>query len=828
MSQNLLQETLPPEYVRWFYGRGTHRDDSWKAFSGADSLKLETAFRNGSSSNDQKVVVRGDLFEVDLQTFLCSPIYWPGEKKSVHGRKYNWCTTPVHRGIWFYKINWTPIDGSLATAIENEHLLRALPKLREAVNAKKGKHYTVHKFSHNNFNVMWMANGEVFLITRSARPFGKVTLHGDLSSMPIDRGYSHPSDISDAPPPITHLCFVIHGIGQQLASIRHECSKIREMCKRVAKKYYPKLRSAGLRLEFIPVDWRSSLDLNACTLENITVGQMRPLRMYVNLCLIDILYYATPFYREEIMQSLSWELTRLYNLFIKNNPFFLQRGGQVSVLAHSLGTVVMHDILTRNQNNMSSRCYDSTNTTRCSSPRGSVQRDSAQPSNRNRNRHSDKCQSTLLASTHFMPVHHPWKSVQDLTEYGDRNSSFVDTANQDGTVRPESSWASNSAPNSPPSIITRETSNDSITSDADVVAPNSDTSGVGSMHFFVSPDSTDHSSNPLSIASFLSRIRKPLSWKPLPQLANLFLVGSPLGLFVSLTYAPDKPIRLRPPESQSPTSRYVYPSRKQRHKTGLVRDDDTSTMRRESGAFNFNETDPEILFPYKACRRVYNIFHSYDPVAYRLEPLLLRHYSAVCPVVLPSPEVFLSKSRSKNTKGAFADAVSVNSRQLSCVDLTARMAAESNEDGSLYGAEFGSPPAQPHNGADLSESNSDESGDDDASEITSAPQSVSIFKRLSVTGNSPIYKQHKSKTMEFLTKYITRRSSHVTNLGPLTPMLHSEPQNGEKRLNYRVDYEWQKSFSPLAILGAHQSYWRSQEIAFFILYQTFGHPDSIG
>ncbi|VDP72054.1 unnamed protein product [Echinostoma caproni] len=348
MDVHLLEEEIPVESVRWFYGRGSAHANTWKAFCGADSINIENGFRamrhNRDASFDGKVVVRAGLFEVDLHTNLCNPIFWPGEKRSQHSGKRDWCTTPIQRGLWFNKINWVPLDFTLASLIEQEHVRIMIPKLRELQNSKKSKR-TIHKMNHEGHSVNWTANGEVFLVTRLAQPFAHVKLQGDLSSVPIARGFHRIASPTDCKPPVTQLVFVVHGIGQQLASIRHECSKFRKTCLKVIKKRYPKLSSAEQRIEFIPVDWRSPLNLNCSTLENITIGQMRPLRMYINNCFIDVLYYTSTVYRVEIMRSLSWELTRLFNLFLRHNPHFLQKGGQVSVLAHSLGTVIMHDIL---------------------------------------------------------------------------------------------------------------------------------------------------------------------------------------------------------------------------------------------------------------------------------------------------------------------------------------------------------------------------------------------------------------------------------------------------------------------------------------------------
>ncbi|KAM7535540.1 hypothetical protein Aperf_G00000103764 [Anoplocephala perfoliata] len=41
---------------------------------------------------------------------------------------------------------------------------------------------------------------------------------------------------------------------------------------------------------------------------------------------------------------------------------------------------------------------------------------------------------------------------------------------------------------------------------------------------------------------------------------------------------------------------------------------------------------PDAIMPCSKCSHIYNIFHPADPVAYRLEPLVLKHYSSIPPV----------------------------------------------------------------------------------------------------------------------------------------------------------------------------------------------------
>lgn len=733
VNPNLLKTEIPVERVRWFYGRGSAHANTWKAFRGADSINIEREFRElrrtSGVDREGKVVVRDGLFEADLRRNVCSPIFWPGEKRSQHSHKKDWCTTPIQRGLWFNKINWIPLDFTLASFIEQEHINVVIPKLSQLENSKKTKR-TIHKMSHDGHSISWTSHGDIYLVTKSAQPFAHVKLQGDLSSVPIERGFHVLADPNDCKPPVTQLCFVVHGIGQQLASIRHECAKIRKLCLKVVKKRYPKLTSSGQRIEFIPVDWRSPLNLNFSTLENITIGQMRPLRMYINNCFVDVLYYTSSVYRVEIMRSLSWELMRLFNLFLKHNPHFLQKGGQVSVLAHSLGTVIMHDIL-RN-NNVPIRLVDPES-----------------PNNRQQNDEQSEAVKEII------------------DEIDQKRFELVDLELK----------------------VLRQTSTRS---------GNSDTHNT-----------------------FLSNIQRPASWKPLPQLSHLFLIGSPLGLFISLNAIPSTYQPLDSPKSPCPQS---TPQSTHRHgRRRSARSQQMSSPQPDGEVLELNERDPDVLIPYSSCRRLYNIYHSYDPIAYRLEPLLLKHYSTVAPVVLQSPMAFLGKRRSSRSSNPTIH------RLGSSIDLT--LTAESGSSRvrldkiqTVYGSVGDGCLEEADCLAPLTESDTGSSDNESTQSVDDQPKN--LFKRISVNDNQ-IYRQHKSKTVQFFSRYVTRRSSHVTSLGPALQMQRSEPEAEERRLRYRVDYEWQKSFSPLAVLGAHYSYWSSEELAFFILYQIFGHPDSI-
>lgn len=71
-------------------------------------------------------------------------------------------------------------------------------------------------------------------------------------------------------------------------------------------------------------------------------------KVQVKICFFvefSVIYFSIDFFK--IIKSLREQLNRIYVKFINRNPDFLTRGGKVSVISHSLGSVIFHDILTK-------------------------------------------------------------------------------------------------------------------------------------------------------------------------------------------------------------------------------------------------------------------------------------------------------------------------------------------------------------------------------------------------------------------------------------------------------------------------------------------------
>ncbi|KAL7747051.1 hypothetical protein RI367_007547 [Sorochytrium milnesiophthora] len=86
----------------------------------------------------------------------------------------------------------------------------------------------------------------------------------------------------------------------------------------------------------------TSDDQKLPALDEIMLTGVPAVRMLVSDVVLDVLLYMTPRYRGEIIASVTRELNRVYRLFLSRHPSFK---GKVSVLGHSLGSVIMMEIM---------------------------------------------------------------------------------------------------------------------------------------------------------------------------------------------------------------------------------------------------------------------------------------------------------------------------------------------------------------------------------------------------------------------------------------------------------------------------------------------------
>lgn len=100
------------------------------------------------------------------------------------------------------------------------------------------------------------------------------------------------------------------------------------------------------RIEVLPVSWHQKLHSDETgidvQLKNITLESIPKLRAFTNDTLLDILFYTSPVYCQNITTAVGSEINRIYDLFKQRNPDF---NGGVSLAGHSLGSLILFDLL---------------------------------------------------------------------------------------------------------------------------------------------------------------------------------------------------------------------------------------------------------------------------------------------------------------------------------------------------------------------------------------------------------------------------------------------------------------------------------------------------
>uniref|UniRef100_A0A673K295 DDHD domain-containing protein n=1 Tax=Sinocyclocheilus rhinocerous TaxID=307959 RepID=A0A673K295_9TELE len=536
---------LGPEEVRWFYKEDKK---TWKPFMGHDSLRIEIMYRRFCELNPERalsrggeeilkddgiditieaVCVRGGLYEVDVRNKECYPVYWNQQDR-----------IPVMRGQWFIDGTWMPVEEDESDLIEKEHLACfrgqqiqdafETDTLAKTVDRKDA----IHSVQLSRSHVDWYSVDEVYLYSDATTSKIARTVTQKLgfskassSGTRLHRGFVEEASLDDKPPQTTHIVFVVHGIGQKMDKDRiiKNTGMLREAVRKMEEKHFAEQTEE--HVEFLPVEWRSKLALDGDTVESITPDKVRGLRDLLNSSAMDIMYYTSPLYRDEITNGLTQELNRLYSLFCSRNPEFESRGGKVSIISHSLGCVITFDIMTG---------WDPV--------RFCLQE------------HRDQLEGEDLHWT----THEERHLLEEVQLTRQRLRELQDQLQGLKAAKP----------------------------------------------------------TPFPTLTF--------------KVENFFCMGSPLAVFLAL--------------------RGIRPG---------------------------NTGDQDHIMPKSICRRLFNIFHPTDPVAYRLEPLVLKHYSNIAPVqihwcntISPTPYDEIRPSHLSVSKNAASDTENGSSPSSSPVLVT--------------------------------------------------------------------------------------------------------------------------------------------------------------
>ncbi|XP_042459090.1 phospholipase SGR2-like [Zingiber officinale] len=309
------------------------------------------------------VPVKGGLYEVDLTRRHCFPVYWSGENRRVL------------RGHWFARkggLDWLPLREDVAEQLELAYncqvwhrrtfqpsgqfaaridLQGTSPGLHALFTGEDDTWEAWLAFDSTSFS---FGGGVVVKLRRGFSTSGSVKpTQDELRQQKEEEMDDYCSQV-----PVGHLVFMVHGIGQRLerANLVDDVGDFRRITASLAEMHLTPYQKSTQRILFIPCQWRKGLKLSGeSAVENITLDGVRGLRMTLSATVHDVLYYMSPIYCQDIIDSVSNQLNRLYSKFLKRNPGY---DGKVSLYGHSLGSVLSYDILCHQEDSSAPCCMD--------------------------------------------------------------------------------------------------------------------------------------------------------------------------------------------------------------------------------------------------------------------------------------------------------------------------------------------------------------------------------------------------------------------------------------------------------------------------------------
>jgi hypothetical protein len=104
------------------------------------------------------------------------------------------------------------------------------------------------------------------------------------------------------------------------------------------------------RIECLGVEWFNEMhdDTNVgmnAALSKVTLPSIPSIRKLAHDVAMDVMLYMTPEFKDRIIRIVVEKINLIYLQFCELNPNFVKNGGKCTIVGHSLGTVIVYDIL---------------------------------------------------------------------------------------------------------------------------------------------------------------------------------------------------------------------------------------------------------------------------------------------------------------------------------------------------------------------------------------------------------------------------------------------------------------------------------------------------
>ncbi|KAI4972420.1 hypothetical protein ZWY2020_003345 [Hordeum vulgare] len=523
------------------------------------------------------VPVKGGLYEVDLMRRHCFPVYWNGENRRVL------------RGHWFARkggLDWIPLREDVSEQLELAykcqvwHRRKFQPSGLFAARVDlQGSTPGLHALFTGEDDT-W----EAWLVFDTGPKLGSNTIKlrrgfsssGSANPTQDELRQQKEEETDDycSQVPVGHLVFMVHGIGQRLekANLVDDVVDFRRVTANLADRYLTPYQRSTQRVLFIPCQWRKSLKLGGeNTVEKITLDGVKEHGTHTKLM---------SYVGWRIKQSdVSGQLNQLYMKFLKRNPGY---SGKVSLYGHSLGSVLTYDILCH-QESLSAPFPTDYFNMEILSDEGQVGKG---PNTIDVHDSGVKEHDTSSTSGH---------SCVDNVDHVDEESTRSDHSLTDKTVLP---CVLENVPNN----------DDALESPIPVDGVQSEVENQVENHHMAHTEGAAPAVSTKDADECITRSTKELH------------------------EAPDKDRLISSLEEE--VSHLKAKLAELERQSDLVTQSISSVQSHQGRGQDYWQ-DKNVVEEMPCCRQMFNVFHPFDPVAYRVEPLVCEDYVNKRPVVIP-------------------------------------------------------------------------------------------------------------------------------------------------------------------------------------------------
>ncbi|XP_039532634.1 phospholipase DDHD2 isoform X2 [Pimephales promelas] len=539
-----ISEPYEPVQYHWFYNKQVDSKDTWQPFSREDSRRLEDAHsRVGKSEKDEVVVATdGRRYDVKLCERKRYSVYW--EQKPTEVRRCSW----FHKGS--KEVTYTPYSEELGDFLEDAYMIAVtLDEWKTNLELPTGETVILH---NPKLMTQYPSGCKDFPPSPSERT-QPITIKRGVENIPLEIPEGEPEIVD-------HLVFMVHGIGPacdiRLRGIVQCVNEFRNASNGLLNSHFRQSDDLCIigRVEYLPVNWHKVLHGETTgvdkDIERITLPSISRLRQFSNDTVLDLFFYNSATYCQTIVDTVASEINRLHSLFLQRNPHFT---GHVSLVGHSLGSLILFDLLTNQKTSADATAHelqeDTHVDTGCSSFESLEEALKSHGLEEHLNvlqREQVDMESLTLCSE---------KDLQDIGLPLGPRKKLMDCVKKWKNSR----IGSGNAPQN-------ETLSTSL--------------GMRKAHEHQTPTTSAFDYQHFNVGIGQVSIDYPqLAFHP----QAFFAVGSPIGMFLTVR--------------------------------GLKR------------------IDPNYSFP--TCKGFYNIFHPFDPVAYRIEPMLVSQDVDLPPMLIP-------------------------------------------------------------------------------------------------------------------------------------------------------------------------------------------------